>query len=332
MKDLYNHAVSFSGLGLLLEGPAAYKRYIEKPENADTSYFRKGGMVDCFLTEPTEFDKRYAIMKGTIPSGMMGDLIRVYSQLLDLDNGDTEDECFEAAYSVSGYKLPLTTVKKKFQSPENQYYFNFLRDSKGKTVVSKEESDQAAVVAFALKTDPYTEEYLGSNHIDNPLIETFDQVKLEWEGYKGYTIKGIVDRIIINHSKKTVTPIDIKTTSSSILEFRKSYLKYGYFRQGAIYTDGIKQSIELLPEGYTLENFRFIVADMAMRLPPAVFEMSCDDIDVGRRGGNWLGTDRPVKGYQCLIDELEFYQKSQQWTHPCDYNDGAILLNNFELT
>lgn len=331
MKDLYNHKVSHSGLGLLLEGPAAYKRYIEKPENADTAYFRKGGMVDCLLTEPTEFEKRYAIMKGTVPSGMMGDLIRVYSQLLDLDNEDTEDESFQAAYSVSGYKLPLATVAKKFQSPENQHYFKFLRDAQGKTVVSKEEADQAAVVAFALKTDPYTEEYLSISP-DNPLLEVHDQVNLEWEGYKGYTIRGIVDRIIIDHGNKVVKPIDIKTTSSSILDFRKSYLKYGYFRQGAIYTDGIKQSIELLPEGYTLDSFRFIVADMAMRLPPAVFEMSCDDIDVGRRGGNWLGTDRPVKGYQCLIDELEFYQKSQQWTHPCDYNDGAILLNNFELT
>jgi len=331
MKDLYNHAVSFSGLGLLLEGPAAYKRYIEKPENADTSYFRKGGMVDCFLTEPTEFQNRYAIMKGSIPSGMMGDLIRTYDQLINLDNGDTEDECFEAAYSVSGYKLPLATVKKKFMAPENQYYFQFLQDSKGKTVVSKEESDQAAVVAFALKTDPYTEEYLGISD-DNPLIEIHDQVKLEWEGYKGYKIKGIVDRIIIDHGNKTVKPIDIKTTSSSILDFRKSYLKYGYFRQGAIYTDGIIATDKFIPEGYTLDNFRFIVADMAMRLPPAVFEMSSDDIDVGRRGGNWLGTDRPVKGYQCLIDELEFYQRSQQWTHPCDYNDGAILLNNFELS
>ena len=29
LKDLYNHKVSHSGLGLLLEGPTAYKRYIE---------------------------------------------------------------------------------------------------------------------------------------------------------------------------------------------------------------------------------------------------------------------------------------------------------------
>lgn len=328
MKDLYNHKVSHSGLGLLLEGPKAYKRYIEKPESADTSYFRKGGMVDCFLTEPTEFENRYAIMKGTVPSGMMGDLIRVYSQLLDLENGDTEDQCFDAAYSVSGYKLPLATVKKKFQSPENQYYFTFLRDSKGKVVVSKDESDQAAVVAFALKTDPYTQEYLNIPK-DNPLIEVHDQVDLEWVGYKGYTIRGIIDRLIIDHGNQRVIPIDIKTTSSSIFDFRKSYLKYGYYRQGAIYTDGIKQSIELLPEGYTLENFRFIVADMAMRLPPAIFEMSDTDIYVGRSGGLWPGTDRAVKGYENLIDELQHYQSTQQWTHPIDYNKGAILLNNF---
>ena len=255
VKDLYDHTVSFSGLGHLLDGPERYKRYIEKPEDVDTTYFRKGGMVDCFLTEPTKFDSRYAVMKGSIPSGMMGDLIRVYKQLLDVPGDDTPEELFKAAYAVSGYKLTLSAIEKKFNNPENQAYFKFLQDSEGRTVVSEEESEQAAVVAFKLKTDPLTEKYLGQTSSDNPLIEIHDQLHLEWEGYKGYKIRGIVDRMIIDHGNKKVIPIDIKTTSSNVLEFRKSYLKFGYFRQGAIYKDGILAS-GLVPEGYELENFR----------------------------------------------------------------------------
>lgn len=329
VKDLYDHTVSHSGLSLLLDGPAAYKRYIEKPENADTSYFRKGGMVDCFLTEPTKFEERYAVMHGSIPSGMMGDLIRVYKQLLDVPGDDEPEELFKAAYQVSGYKLTLSAVEKKFNNPENQAYFKFLQDSEGMVVVSKDEADQAAGVAFLLKTDVHTAKYLESKHHDNPLIEVHDQLNLQWEGYGGMTYRGIMDRVIIDHGNKKVIPIDIKTTGFNVLEFKKSYLKYGYYRQGAIYTDGLL-ALGLIPEGYELENFRFIVADMLSRLPPCVFQMSDADLDAGRNGANWIGSERSVKGYRNLVEDLKHYQQKRSWTHPSEFTETGIVLNNFE--
>jgi hypothetical protein len=325
VKTLEDHYISHSSLSMLIQSPFKYKMHILSPQEEDTSYFRKGAAFDTLLTEPDEFLNRYAVSRTPPPSGMMGEFVRIY--LDECSKNTKEADARVIAYKDSGFKLKYEAVIKKFEASEIQDYLKFVEETQGKTVLSLEEFQQANNMAMHVKGNLYAGKYLLAT---NPDITIDYQKKIKFN-HKGYEVVSILDLVRIDHANKKIIPIDIKSTSKSVTSFESSYLKYGYYRQGALYTLAcLSEYKDLIDKGYTIDPFRFIVCETSCYNPPIVFQMSDIDIAVGMDGGtSSMGYE--YLGINQLIERLQWHQENNLWDYPRDVYDsgGTKVLQTF---
>ena len=330
VKTLEDHKLSHSSLNLLDYSPSFYREHILNPKDEDTTYFRKGSAVDCLLTEPKEFDKRYVLCTVEAPGGMMGEFVKTYLHNINKDDID-EDTKRKAAYVDSGFKIKYESVIKKFEAPEIQDYIKFNLENKDKTFLSREEMTQTINMVNMLKSCEITKPYM-----DPVNCEVKNQVEFEmpWETLSGkvYTIRGMIDKIIINHDLKTVQALDLKTTGKSVYSFPNSYIKYAYFRQAAIYQRWLVLSLVKETFNYGILPFKFIVAETACNNKPLVFEVSSDDLLIGMYGGFSKSTGKRMKGFAELVEEVEWHQKTGEWEIKKEVQDngGVIILNELK--
>ena len=92
-------------------------------------------------------------------------------------------------------------------------------------------------------------------------LEVYNEEFLECslEDYD-FGLKGYIDRYVINHDKKLITIIDIKTTGKTITDFPETVEFYNYWLQSAIYTVLVTKNIDKTLVNYKI-NFNFIVID-----------------------------------------------------------------------
>ena len=337
-KDLYNHRVSISGLNLLARSPRAYKQYIENPRDEESEALRKGSALDCMLTEPDKFDERFAVADITPPGGMMGEFVRVFlsSSTNAINEQDQEafEEALKTAYNASGFKTKYETVIKKFEAPEVQDYILFVLGSKDKTILSPNEWASALGMKEMLLNNEFTKKYL----VDLPAlptIEVHDQLKIEWK-HGEFECISILDKVIVDHAKKEIIPIDIKTTSKGVGNFVQSYLRFGYFRQCSFYISAIKYWLHNIseiknPDEWSIAKFHFIVVDSNLNDFPLIYTVSDQDIEVGRNGGALPNSSMIVTGWANLLDSLTFHQKERDWRYTQEQFEkhGKLELNIF---
>ena len=324
VKTLEDHKLSHSSLNLLDYSPSFYREHILNPKDEDTTYFRKGSAVDCLLTEPREFDKRYVLCTVEAPGGMMGEFVKIYLHNINRDDID-EDTKRKAAYVASGFKIKYESVIKKFEVPEIQEYVKFTLENKDKTLLSREEMSQTINMVNMLQRCVITEEYFKADH---DLRETKNQVEFEmpWKTKSGkeYIIRGILDKVIIDHKNKTVQAVDLKTTGKPVYSFPNSYIKYAYYRQAAIYQRWVQGTWD-----YEVLPFKFVVAETACNNKPLVFEVSKEDLEIGTNGGFSKSTGKRMKGFAELIEEVEWHQRTGEWEIKKEVQDnGGILILN----
>jgi len=287
----------------------------------DESYFTLGSLVDCLCTTPDEFKDLYYVMTTTKPgSDMMIKYVEEY-----MATGSHTD-----ALAASGYKSGIITpAKGKTESKwdlEGVPYYNALKASKGKIVVSTEEYMQACQMKNILEKNEFTSKYFKKgNKFQQAIIFK----------YYGRECKALLDMVDIDDDRQTIRPVDLKTTGKGVYSFRTAYISYKYYLQAAFYTRALKYAIENDIDGYgkykdyTFLSFQFVVIETGMFNPPCIFEVDDLDIAVGEHGGIINGTDREVKGYKDLIDELEYHRTTGQYDYSQEVyeNSGVISLN-----
>lgn len=335
-NPLLDHVMSVSSLNLFATSPAAYREHILYPTKEVTTYFTKGSAVDCLITEPDEFQNKFAVIKTTRPSGMMGDLCRLMHEYEKVNTeGLPEETLFKVAYKKTGFKLKEESVWKKYQGPAIQQYMTFLRNSQGKDVITEAEIEQAKDVVSMLQNNPRTKWFMKDckNEI---LCDVYDQLRVDFT-YNDIACKGFLDRVVVNHNSKKVYPVDLKTTGKSVLEFRNSFIKYGYFRQAAFYQEGIKHWMSQDPKikDYDIQNFRFVVAEMACKHVPVIYECSDSDLYAGKFGGELKSGSTKIKGFAELLEDVKWHRENDNWFTTAEHEkgyakNGSVLLNVFK--
>ena len=342
LDSLQTHVMSVSSLNLFAKSPAEYRQHILNPKQVDASYFTKGSAVDCLITEPDKFDEQFAVIKTGKPSGMMGDLCKMMHDYTQVNQDNLpEKTLFSLAYKKSGFKLKEESIWKKYQDPKIQQYMNFLKNSKGKTVIAEGDLEQVKDVVAMLQNCDKTKFYMKGCE-SHPMMDVYDQLYIEFE-FEGLLCKGTMDRVIVDHTNKRIIPTDLKTTGKSVLEFENSFIKFGYFRQAAFYTEALRQwhkrspSPENSPKNdisdYTIDPFKFIVAEMNCAHQPVVYGCSVRDINMATHGGT-LKSGEYVKGTSQLLKEVKWHRENDEWfttyDHAMSYeNENCVILDVF---
>lgn len=320
-----------STLKKILTSPWEYQNSLKNTESK-ADHFTFGSLVDCFLTETKEeYEAKYFVVdENDFPSEAIQVMIKhlfdhytlisaPLGSLLDIDPSHLLLVLDKYQYQ-SKWK-PETRIAKL--SAEGEKYYKFLVDSMGKTIVTKTDVAKAKEVTLSI---------LGMKGLDtlmrkNPNSTILNKFIISFV-YSDYLFKGELDRVVIDHRKKEITPIDFKTTSKSLNTFNDEFWKYRYDFQAAVYTRGLIENEEIqnyLRLGYKLKNFLYIVADTYMRELPRAFEVTPSIIRIGWEGGT-LSNGKALEGVEDAIIRYRFAENNNLWQYPKEYYEQGNRL------
>lgn len=292
----------------------------------DEEYLTLGTMVDTLLTKPDDYDELFTTFEGKTPTAPLmlkfcNELKKLYSIGMPLDG------YYPLAYRAAGINTPkLEGFVERFG--EYRPYFDFLVSSERKTVISKEQDGQARLIVEQLKTNPYTRDIVNAQNTETGVV--FNQMEL-YGDYRGIRTKGALDRVLISHRSETVQPIDFKT-SYNVLDFKNSYYKYRYYRQGSYYTFLLREWLDANGfEDYRILPFMFVVCSTSGGQHWR-YRMTERDLEMAECGGETTW-GYPIKGWRTILDEMwHMTNVSKEWAFPyeCQVNDGVMQLNIFK--
>ena len=297
----------------------------------DKLHFRLGSAVDCLLTTPETWNDTFASITVSRPSGYMPTFIGALPKGL---KATSNKELYREAYEKAGYRMNIDTVISRLWGiPENNEFYEAISSIKeGMVVLSKDELEQVTKIVECLRGNPFVHPYFYKTNVAH---EIHKQVAIYFE-YEDLECKALLDGYLINHDTKEIIPYDLKTTSKSVYAFEEAYLQWGYYRQCSFYELALKSKQspikELLDDGYTLQDYLFIVAETkpTSSSPAIIYQTSFYDRRRGLDGG-YVGK-RYYPGINNLISDYKWHLKEDNWEMPPQLwtSKGVRQLRVFE--
>lgn len=327
MESYYEHSsISQSQLKSLLISPKAFTNEREAELYfEEKTHFIIGSAVDCMLTQSMEiYNQTYHVSNlNSKPSDTIKSIINMvfdnavqhYGSRLGNINSEDYKELIIDACDNHAYQSRWSEQTRINKICENYEYWEDLKASQGKIVLSQEEFNLINTIVMSLRTNEATSVYFNAPEIHY-------QVPIYFE-YMDVGCKALLDMVIFDRKAKTIQPIDIKTMGDYTITFPKSLRRRRYDIQAAFYTEALKY---LYPD-YTILPFKFIVESTTDPGQPLVF--TCDEtlLDIGKNGreciylkGDVLDTLYPdnkktvyyqkledIKGFVQLLELYKYY-------------------------
>jgi len=349
IKEYYdNPAISQSRLKILLGEPS----YFNVPEE-QTLYFQEkehftiGSAVDCILTQGEKvFEDFYHVSSvenkpsDTIKSilhqvfdsvkTLFGENVGNITNYADIVLRCCNEHKYQSNWGDS------TRINKICESWE---YWEDLKKSQNKTVLSLEEYAIVTKVVQSLQENIHTSKYFS----EEGNVEILNQLPIYFK-YEDIDCKALLDRVIINHDNKTIQPIDIKTTGESTFYFHKKIKKFGYYIQASWYTEALKHWVsDKKFSGYRILPFKFIVESTSNVGTPLIYTCSENLLKIGKEGRsaiNLIGvteeyevsniTYEAIKGFDELIALYKYYLENGFEVHKKIKENNSELIVDWE--
>ena len=326
LEDIFKERVesgefkfSYSSLNRLIYSPQLfYKDYILKDKELRTDkHLVKGKLIHLMLLQPENFDKEFILVPARVPSDALRKVLKnisLYTDIIKLN--DIEDkiilDCLKEANLYQSLKEDEKRLA-KVQTLDNEEYFKFMSTS-DKDIVDQITFDDCFESVELLKDNKSVMKLLETSTTDFEMdsIEVHNESMLECElnDYK-FGLKGIVDRYVIDHDKKDITVIDLKTTGKTISDFPETVEFYNYWMQAAIYINLIIKNVEENTKDYKI-NFNFVVIDKYNQIYS--FPVSKESIT------KWgLG----LKG---ILDMANHHYEKNRYDLPYEFLDKVVSL------
>jgi hypothetical protein len=349
---------SYSSIKVFIEDRKKYYRKFvlkEPVRDGDTPSTIFGSLVDCLIFSPDEFDRRFTVSVTDAPKGQYGklvdELMNVTSRSVNSEGEVTRDleDMLEEAYNnvkfdrngtvVDFKRDSFDVVKRKFMGSDLEIYYRQLREAHGKDVVEPAMVDNALNVINELRTNPITAEIINMVTSEGitiynqfPVIDNLRDCLPEGIEEEESRFKGLVDKLIIDHSTKEIHIYDLKTAWDNEGEFLNNYFKYKYYIQAALYFYLVVEWKKKQPElvEYTVRWPAFIVADSNNYKSPLIYLTDTLTITQGMRGFVIKGKYYP--GVIAAITDMIWHKRTGIWNISRENyrNNGIVKIKPFE--
>lgn len=313
-----------------------HKKYIlnEVVEDEDSKAATMGRMVETLLMEPELFDERFHLSTCmSTPTGLMLEFVEaLYRHTVEATAEDgtvtrTFEDLCKDAYTDSGFKIKLDAVLGKFIGSEAEIYYKEIREvrTKGLTVVATQEINNAEKVVLELKTNPVTADIV--NLISDSRHSVYNQLQVEGYDVLGHMFKSMMDKVIVDHDKKTVQVYDLKCTWSVENFYNEYYLYRRAYIQGFLYHKAAETWASEMGYGdYRILYPKFIVCDSTNYMNPLVYAMSDVNMQDALNGFEYKGREYP--GVAQLIEDLQWALENDKWNISREnyINNGVVKL------
>lgn len=315
-----------------------YKKYYlgEKVEDKDSSAANMGRIVETLLMEPHLFDEKFYMSSCvSTPTGLMLEfaeaLYRVTRDATDefgVVSREFEDMSQEA-YVLSGFKIKYEAVISKFFGSDAELYYNEIRmvRSKNLTVVNTTEVSIAEKIVEQLKTNSTTAPIV--NLVNSSRYTVIDQMQIEGYEIDGLPLKSMLDKVIIDHDKRTITPYDLKCTWSVENFYEEYYLYRRAYLQAYLYFYAMKHLTEDQNSeyyGYNVDFLQFIVCDSTNYYQPLIYTLDGEDMQDAYNG--FVHKGRTYPGVQDIIKALIWCKETNTWniSHKNYLSNGIVNI------
>jgi len=313
-------SVSQSQLKLLLSGSPRLFNNIREPELyfEEKKHFTIGSAVDCLLTQSNEeFRRQYHVTElENKPTDIMMSIInRVFDSLPPgryhpITSIEYKQAIIDSIHEHD-YRRTWSDDVRYSKVCEHYEYWDELRNSQGKIILSNDEYSIISQIVMSLRTSEYTSEYFQEGND----IEVMYQVPIYWE-YDGVRCKALLDMVRIDHKAKTIQPIDIKTLGDYTINFPKSVRQRRYDIQAAFYSEAcvtLKNTLNLWE--YKILPFKFLVESTIEPGTPLVFTCDYDLYKTGRYGSPEVEVSgvvirQEIFGFEHLIRLYKYHQSN----------------------
>lgn len=302
-------------------GPKALIR----PSNPEGDGLKFGSYVDDLLLDKITNNNRckdlYVIYDDNKPTATLGTLCDIIIDNYDeIPNKDTVLKIVK--HNGFWSKMKDDTKVDQFDKDEFWKYLKIKFETKDKIVVTQKENDDGKECVHLLLNHKHT------YHLFNNTFENHYQYKFNYK-YKGFELRGIIDKMSIDHENKIVYLEDIKTSSSKASEFSKSFIKYCYYFQEAVYYKAFDSICEELGlKNYTLAPFKFIVIGRTEKVPH-IFEIS-DKWHNAAINGFKTKSGFKYRGLDENLDLIYYHWKNKLYDFSQEVyeNNGSLILND----
>ena len=313
-----------------------HKKYIlnEVVEDEDSKAATMGRMVETLLMEPHLFDERFYLSTCmSTPTGLMFEFVEAlykHTVAATADDGtitrNFEDICKDA-YTDSGFKIKLDAVLTKFIGSDAEVYYKEIREVRPKhlTVVAAQEIANAEKIVIELKTNPTTAEIV--NLVDDVQYSVHNQLQVEGYEVFGHMFKSMMDKVVVDHTAKTVQVYDLKCTWSVENFYNEYYLYRRAYIQGFLYHKAAESWASEMGYGdYIILFPKFIVCDSTNYMNPLVYAMSQESMNNALNGFEYKGREYP--GVVQLIEDLKWALDNDVWniSRENHINNGVVKL------
>jgi len=325
--------VNQSSLKKILISPTSYIKAKEK-QDSNESHFVFGKLVDYLMFSPKEVSKQFLITD--IPEisdtlQLLCNYVIEYCQYEDINlNLDMPkvEQAILLAHELHNYQ-PKWGDEAKIKNFKKNCgdYIKVIQQSDGKQIISNEDYNKALVCKAALTADSRTGNYFKYIGKSSTEVEVLTHKVVEFI-YDEVECKGELDGLVINHKTKEIIPFDLKTTGQPLSMFPYQFWKLRYDFQAAFYVEGLSQDEnlkELIVDGYTVKDFRFIVVETNCTSSPLIFEATPEVLSIGKQGGT-LSTGKTLEGFHDAIQRYKFHQLQDNWDYPMEYYAGNIKI------
>lgn len=315
-----------------------HKKYIlsEKVEDEDSKAATIGRVVETLLLEPHEFDNRFHMSTCmSMPTGLMNDFVEaLYKHTVEATDGmgnitRSFEDISKDAYADSGFKIKYEAVMTKFVGSDAEIYYKEIREVRANnlTVITTEDVTNAEKIVNELQTNPITADII--NLVNSARYTVHNQFQIEGYSVDSHLFKSMLDKVVIDHSERTIWIYDLKCTWSveNFLEeyylYRRAYIQ-AYLYYHAVKSLTIDSESEL--SGYNVEYPRFIVCDSTNYFSPLIYTTDQSDLLNAYHGFEYKGRKYP--GVKQIIEDLKWALISDVWNISREnyINNGIVNL------
>ncbi len=303
--------VSSSSLKWFEQSPLYFKKMIEgEIKQIQLKWFDLGRQVHMAILEPELFEQSYITMSYKIPtSANQKQFCENY-----MINGYDTVEAYKFAYTIKNKsdKKIEEDAAKVFSTLED--YINYLVKSKDyRDILSESKWD----LIHNLKSSALSHKKASSLLINDKEaemkseIEYFNEYVIFWEYPNGVKCKSMLDRFVIDHKKKEITLVDVKT-SFDVGGFSEHFMHFKYYRQLAFYWMAIHHEFkDKIKDFDEYKKITEIVAVQTKDIPLCrVFRITDGLLKYG------------LEEIELLMKDLKWHYKENSWEHSREYHLG----------
>lgn len=314
-KWSYSTIKDFKQKGLLY----FYKKHVlrEKVKESKSGSLTRGKAVDSLIFDGEGFYDKFYV--GSNENSVTGKGLTFVEKLFEytLAGGEFWTN-FQRAYVDAELQKPsVEKYLENFKDSALQSLYESMLSSFGKEVLSIEEFHSCEKVVTQLRSCSHT------SHIFS--CEGFNQLPVEFE-YKGFKLKALLDRVVIDHKNKKISPYDLKCVDD-VNGFEFKWLKDMYYVQEGLYTLAIEEFRDCNFPEYEIEKFKFIVCQQDGFQSPLIYDICLPVEGLGDLfEGFTTSMGKKFKGIDEYLTDMKWHVENNVWDMTREsYRNKGIL-------